>query len=254
MSEAVKVGVIGVGEVGAPMAHSLARRGFRVAVTRRSEAASTALAGEFENVSVHDNQSVVDNADVVILALRPHLAEEVIAPLTFRDGQRIVSVMAGVSLATLSALCAPARDISITIPMAFIRDGGCPLPVFPGPEPLATLFAAENPIIPVAREEAFAQHFAASTVLSAMFTVMIETAEWTGEMTGDAKGAEAYVTALCAGFLGDVPADGEGRLRNARGALAYEGTLHLSMVETLEARGVPEAVQEALNVLNKRLT
>jgi pyrroline-5-carboxylate reductase len=45
-----------------------------------------------------DNQAVADACDVVVVSIRPQQAREVLAPLKFRAGQTVLSVMAGSAL------------------------------------------------------------------------------------------------------------------------------------------------------------
>ncbi|MEM8598209.1 MAG: NAD(P)-binding domain-containing protein, partial [Pseudomonadota bacterium] len=154
------IGFIGTGHIAAPMARALARHGHRVWVSERNAETAAALAASHHGITVGPNQGVVDAADTVFLCLRPPLAAEVVAPLRFRADQRIVSVMAGVPMADLAAWCAPATDISITIPLGFLETGGCPLAVYPHGRTLEPLFGAVNPVIEVASEAALNAHFA----------------------------------------------------------------------------------------------
>jgi len=248
-----RVGFIGTGAIAAPMVRFLARRGHKITVSERSAALAADLAAEFENVTVTPNQSVVEAAEILFLCLRPHQWQDAVAGLRFRAGQQIVSVMAGVALDDLRAACAPAHRISVTIPLAFLETGGCPLPVYPADTPLTDLLGPENPVIPVPSEAALTTHFAASALLSAALGQMMAGAEWLGRRTGDPAGAETYVTALIAGFLRDVPQDGQGRLLEARSGLATEGTLNLMMVEGLEQAGMAPALASVLDRIAARM-
>lgn len=56
------------------------------------------------------NQAVVDACDTIVLSVRPQVAGEVIRPLRFRQGQRIISVIAAAQIrlcVTGSALTCP---------------------------------------------------------------------------------------------------------------------------------------------------
>ncbi len=109
------VGFLGTGHIAAPMARALATRRHSVIVSSRNESVSAALASEHDSISVADNQEVLDHSEVVILSLRAQVAQEVLPRLAFRSDQTLISVMAGVTLAELAELCAPASQISLTI-------------------------------------------------------------------------------------------------------------------------------------------
>src|SRR5918997_1806918 len=62
----------------------------------RNAARAAALSERFSSVGVGaDNQAVIDRSSVAILAVRPQDAEAVLEEVTFREGQRVISLMAG---------------------------------------------------------------------------------------------------------------------------------------------------------------
>ena len=58
-------------------------------------------------------QAMLDDADVVLLAVKPQVLAEVVAPLRFRPDQLVVSVVAGLSLSRVQGLCSPARVVRV---------------------------------------------------------------------------------------------------------------------------------------------
>lgn len=246
-------GFLGTGHIAAPMARALARGGHTVTVSRRNEAVSAALAGAGLGIKVAENQGVVDASEVVFLCLRPAVWQAAVAPLAFRPGHKIVSVMAGVAIAGIAAAVAPASAISATIPFGFIEQGGCPLPVAGDPGPLRALFGAANPILPQADEAALGQHFAASTLVAAVLGVMAGGADWLAGKTGDATAAEVYVAGLVGGFLAALGRDRAGELRDGMSALATQGTISRQMLEGLEAHGAFGALAETLDGISGRI-
>jgi pyrroline-5-carboxylate reductase len=248
-----RIGFIGTGHIAAPMIRTLARDGHDLLISQRSEVVSSALAAMFSNVTSADNQAVVDGADIVFLSVRPQQAHGVIDPLVFRAGQQIVSVMAGVSMEDLASLCTPASDICMTIPLGYLEAGGCPLAVFPGAEPLAGLFGAANPVIPVTSEAALNSHFAVCAMVPGLLAMLEAGSDWLARRTGDADAAERYTTELAAGFLAAME-KGAGRLGVEKNELATEGTLSLMMVEALENAGALDAMTGAMDAIERRLT
>lgn len=246
-----RVGVIGTGHIAAPIVRHLAAKGHDIAVTKRNEAVSAALAAE-PGVTVADPQAVIDGSDIVFLCLRPHHAGAVLDPLGFRAGQQIVSVMAGVPAADLARLCAPATDFVQTIPLGFLEQGGCPLAAFGNDRLLADLFAPENPVVKVPDEAALNAHFAICAMVPGLLDLMATASGWLGRRSG-ADGAEFYTTQLMAGFLHAMQKGGAGRLAAERDALATAGTLSLQMTEALRAGGAHEALTRALDAIERRL-
>ncbi len=247
-----RIGFIGSGHIAAPMVRFLASKGHEVLVSERGADVAADLAASV-GAKVMANQAVVDNSDIVFLCLRPAVWESIVKDLNFRAEQQVVSVMADVSVAALLDAIAPATDISITIPIGFLERGGCPLPAFPKAEPLASLFSPENPVIPLNEEVQIADHFAASALLSAALTVMKDGVDWLGEQTGNPNGADTYVAALVAGFMRDIPKDGQGRILEARSALASPNTLNRAVVDAMEAADTRLLIRNVLQDLSDKM-
>lgn len=247
-----RVGFIGTGHIAAPMVRFLASKGHEVLVSERGAEVAADLASSV-GAKVLPNQAVVDNSDIVILCLRPAVWEGITSTLSFRAEQQIISVMSGVTLADLATVVAPARDISITIPIGFLERGGCPLPAFPTAEPLASLFSPENPVIELGDESQIADHFAASALLSAALTIMKDGADWLGEQTGNPAGADTYVASLVAGFMRDIPKDGLGRILEARSGLASPNTLNRAVVDAMEDADTRETIRTIMQTLSVKM-
>lgn len=240
------VGFLGTGHIAAPMARALARRGHAVTVSERNAEVAADLAGAGLGIAVAPNEDVVKVSDTVVVCLRPTVWSSVVPSLSFRAGQEVVSVMAGVPIEALAEACAPATSLSITIPLGFVEHGGCPLPVLGDPAAVTALFGDENPIVPVADSAALTAHFAASTVISAVLTTMQAGIDWLAARTGEADAAEVYISNLLAGYLRELEKDGAGCLdRNLQG-LASPNSLNRRMLEAMHAADLPDAVSDAL--------
>lgn len=241
-----RIGFIGTGHIAAPMARTLARAGHQVTVSERNQQTSAALVASGLGIEVATNQEVLDRSDVVFLCLRPPIWKEIVKDLTWRAEQSVVSVMAGVAIADLRAVCDPVRNFSITIPYGFIETGGCPLPVAGDPTVLTRLFGAENPILPQKDEAALVDYFAASSLASGVLHMLDTSSAWLAKQTGDADAAEVYVSHLIAGLLRELPKDRAGGLTAERHALATPGTLNLQMFEGLQAYGAFDGLPDVL--------
>lgn len=247
-----RVGFIGTGHIAAPMVRFLASKGHEVTVSERGADVAAELAASV-GAKVADNQGVIDASDIVFLCLRPAVWEDIVQDLNFRADQQVISVMADVSVAALLDAIAPATDISVTIPIGFLERGGCPLPAFPKAEPLASLFSPENPVIPLTEEAQIADHFAASALLSGALTIMKDGADWLGTQTGNPAGADTYVASLIAGFMRDIPKDGQGRILEARAAMASPNTLNRAVVDAMEAADTKATITQILQKLSDRM-
>ncbi|WP_146584739.1 NAD(P)-binding domain-containing protein [Puniceibacterium confluentis] len=242
-----RIGFIGTGHIAAPMARALARDGHAVTVSERSADTAAALASAGLGIRVAANPQVVETSDIVFLCLRPAVWADVVPSLPWRAEHRVISVMAGVPLVALAAACAPATELSVTIPYGFIESGGCPLPVAGNPGALTALFGGRNPVLPQTDEAALIDHFAASTMTTAALSLLEQASQWLAGQTGDADQAEIYVANLVTGFLQNLSLDRSGRLSEARAELATPQTLNLQMVDGLTRSGTLDALPGILD-------
>jgi pyrroline-5-carboxylate reductase len=234
------------------MVRFLAARGHQITVSDRNAQVAASLNAS-HGVTVAANQDVIDTSDIVFLCVRPNVAADALAPLSFRSDHQVISVMAGISLADLREACAPATDITLTIPLGFLEQGGCPLPACPNDSVLAPLFAPENPVLPVSDEDAFNQHFAICAMVPGVLDLMVTGSDWLAHQTGDADGAALYTRHLLAGFLASLPDGSASVLPTERDALATDGTLSLQMTTALQDGRAHEALVTALNAIGDRL-
>ena len=223
----MRLGFLGTGEIAAAMLRGLRGQDHDILISPRNAGMAAALAAELPGVTIAANEDVVAGSDVVFLCLMAKVARELLPTLPFRADHTLISVMVDAPLATLRALCAPATDISITIPLPPIATGGCPLPVHPPSPVLEALFGASNPVLPLRDEVALQAHLGVSALCSPILDQIITAKDWLAAYTGDAARAEAYVAAMLRCYL---PARAQGgELSAALAALSTEGGLNATL-------------------------
>ena len=150
------IGVVGVGTISSAAVRGLCRSSnAQFVLSPRNAAKAQALEQEFETVRIAtDNQAVVDACDCVLLAVLPGQAQNVCEPLQFREGQLVISLMAGVPLADIERWCGPA-ECSLACPLpAIAENAGTTIVTPPEPRrcrrqhPTATAAAAAAPPLP----------------------------------------------------------------------------------------------------------
>lgn len=131
------IGLVGVGTIGSAVIRGLCSPGQgapskipRVVVSPRGAEKAAALKAELpDHVTIAgSNQEVVDSVDCVIVAVLVKQAEEVMKSLKFREGQKVLSIMAGVMPSKLQELAAATIDCASAIPLpAVAKRGGTSL-------------------------------------------------------------------------------------------------------------------------------
>lgn len=248
------VGFIGTGRITRRLVRGLDRAGHTVTVTRRSESVSSDLVAEDPAIDVVETaQEVVDRSDAVFVCVDKEVARGLLPEIAFSPGQAIISAMAGVSLDELRTAVAPASDVSVTIPMPLIEQGGCPLPVYPASEKLEVLYGKSNPVIPVTSEAALEPFWAVTGAMAGVIDELRTITAWLGEHIGDMDAAERYVTSLYGGQLASLATDRAGRLDSAVNDLSIEGGLNAAMHRHIGDSGHYEVLREGLDMLYGRV-
>ena len=252
MSETI--GFLGTGRIAEPMIRSLARRfpHCNIFVSERSRHIAEKVA-TLENVSIQPNQGVLDNSDTVFICLLAQIARDVLPNLSFSARHTVVSVMADITNDEVSKLVDPATGPCVTIPLPFIEQGGCPLPVYPKSEKLEALFGDHNDVITVPSEDAMAPHFAATAILSTTMKQLDVVAQWLSNQSDDPQNAERYVANLVSGYLSAMPKDGQQRFKEAMEDLSTEGGLNNQLRKQVTESGYYDTLDTGLDALLARL-
>lgn len=113
MSKLVRTGILGTGHLAGFLVQGCRRLGapYSFTVSPRGASKAASLAARYGVEVGTSNQDVVDRSDLVIACVRPKDATEVLGPLRFREGQTVLSLMAGVTFAQMAALAAPAAPV-----------------------------------------------------------------------------------------------------------------------------------------------
>ena len=99
------IGFIGVGKMATAIINGLNTSSHRIIISGSSLARSRQIAEELEVEAAASHQELLDNADLVILGIKPQMFDKVLADLNFH--QPIISMAAGVTLERLASLTSP---------------------------------------------------------------------------------------------------------------------------------------------------
>jgi pyrroline-5-carboxylate reductase len=249
-------GVLGVGAIGAAIVTGLCEGVDdppEVLLSPRNAEIAAGLAQRFATVEVAAaNQAVVDGAEVVIVSVRPQVAETVLAELRFPADRIIISAMAGVSVETLRQLVAPATDIARVIPLPSVarRDGITP--IHPPNAPASALFDRLGKTVELSDVQAFEAFSASTATIAAHFAYLNAVAGWLESSGVPAAAATGYVASMFAG-LAEPTRSGE-RFEQLARDHATAGGINEQFRHELEQAGLFDAVSRGLDRILARLT
>jgi pyrroline-5-carboxylate reductase len=251
----IAYGVLGVGAIGAAIVTGLCddvEAAPVVLLSPRNPEIAAGLARRFASVEVAaGNQAVVDGAQVVIVCLRPHVAQTVLAELRFPADRVVISAMAGVSLEAVGRLVAPARDVARVIPLPAVARREGLTPVHPPNAAAVALFDRLGEAVELADGRAFEALSASTATIAAHFAYLNTIAAWLESQEIPAPAATRYVAAMFAG-LAAVTRSGQGFEQLARDH-ATAGGINEQFLNELEQGGTFEHVRLGLQRILERL-
>lgn len=182
----------------------------QILLSPRNAEVAAELAARFGNVTVcGSNEAVVEGADAVVLAVRPQDAEVALAGLPFRADQPIISAIAGVSVADLVTLVAPATQISRSIPLPELARRSGIVAMYPSEATAEAFFGRMGTVAVTPSEAALDAHSAVTSLIAGYLDYLSAVSEWFAEQGVPPLDARRYVVATfkeaTAGLDGAVP-------------------------------------------------
>jgi pyrroline-5-carboxylate reductase len=248
-------GIIGVGAIATAIVDGLCAEGDvpAICLSPRNATRAAALAERHSSVRIcADNQAVLAQASIVLLCVRPQDAAQVLGGLAFRADQTIISVMAGLSIAQLAPMVAPATDICRTIPLIAVAVRKGITPVYPQNPTAKAIFDRLGGALELADEASFDALSAASGTVAAYFSYLGAISDWVAAQGIPAAAADRYVASIFAG-LGDSLNSGE-RLSHLARDHATPGGINEMFNAHLRESGLIDDVTTGLDRVLDRLS
>jgi pyrroline-5-carboxylate reductase len=250
-----RLGFIGTGSITAAMVRGLKGSPLsdrQILLSPRNADLAAELAAGFPGVTVAaDNQSVIDGSDMVILAVRPQIAEGVLRPLRFRDGQQVVSLIAGESVAVIRDWTG-AVQVTRAIPLPFVERQADATPVHPPTPEVMALFDALGQALAVPDAVAFDLYGAIGAEMALYFGIVETAVGWAVAQGLPEADARAFLGSLF-GNLGDVLRHDSRPLDTLRLAHSTAGGLNEQVFREFAANGGTQALTEALSSVLRRI-
>jgi len=250
----MKIGVIGCGLISSALVRAIAADDHVITVSERNRTHSAKLASHYESVAVADNQTVLDNCDVIILGLLADVAPDVLAPLDFRTNHRIISLMAGLLPPQVAKMTAPAAEITLAIPFPFVGQKDAPILVYPQSDTVKALFGTRNRLFVLENGAQFNAYMSAQAVLSPLLKMLEQTSNWMAQQGVDATDADGFLLSLIAGSLNARPPAEKQPFTTMLQELNTKGGLNAQLREHLLDAGLNEMLVEGLDQLSDRLS
>jgi pyrroline-5-carboxylate reductase len=254
----MQLGFIGTGEITSSIVTGLKSSSVpagSIWLSPRNSSVANELAHRFSGISIAScNQEVLDHSDTVVIAVRPTLARDVLAELRFRRDHRVISVVAALSLQSLSALVAPAVLIARAVPLPSAAKRLSPTAMYPRDPVSFELFSAVGTVFPMEREDELDAFSAASATIASYYAFNQAIASWLEQQGVPAPQARDYISRLFFGVTTGAVESSERSFQSLAATHATAGGLNEQVLKHLVERGFLAAVKEALDEVLHRIS
>jgi pyrroline-5-carboxylate reductase len=261
----MQLAFLGGGNMGRALIGGLLRRGTRpeqISVGESVEAARSSLARDLGITATADNVAAVENAELIVLAVKPQDAATVLAslqPLLSRNKPIVLSVAAGIRTSALESWCGPEIPVVRAMPNrpALVGAGvtGLYAPSHVGPTHRAAaerVMLAVGEVVWVPTEDAIDVVTALSGSGPAYFFLLAELmAEAAAQLGLEPQAARrlALATLHGAGLLANAS---DGDLARLRAEVTSKGGTTEAAVQSLEAADLRRIITHALEAATRR--
>lgn len=253
----MKLGFVGTGALTAAIVtglKSVADNSVSVLLSPRNEEIAANLALRFDDVQVaSDNQAVLDGSDMVMLAVRPQVAHEVIPSLQFRADHHVVSLIATLSLEEIATLVAPARKLTKALPMPMIalRQGATIL--CPPDKDIAAFFGSLGKAIEVESASEFDALSVVTATYASFFKYLDTVHAWLKDQGVDEIKGRDYIATLFKALANAPDASPTSGFMHLSQEYATRGGINEQILRELTNAGLFDTFTQSLSGVHKRI-
>lgn len=173
------LGILGVGHLAsyvvAGLRHANDKR--KIMLSPRNKKYSQKLKSDYYCDIATNNQDVINNSDIILIAVRPEHLERLINEVDFKSNQLVISCITGVSLEKLHSLI-PNANIVKTLPLSSVEIGEGVVPLFPKNSIAQNLLKPIGKLITFENEDNYELASTAAVLNGVVFGFMDELSQW----------------------------------------------------------------------------
>lgn len=253
----MRLGFIGTGEITVAMVTGFCTaepRPDSIRVSPRNAEKAAKLAAAFPEVEVaDDNQDVVDQSDWLIIAVLPQTAREILEPLRFAEGQRVISVVPKLPRDELAEIVAPAQALGQVLPLPPAARRLGPVGICPPHAEVSALFGRIGAVVEIADPAQFNAFWSVTALMAPFYGLLDRTAGWLSDQGVPADAGGRYVGAMFHA-LAEIAKDTDpGALRSLVANSQTPGGLNEQCYGQLSEAGWYDEVERGLDGILARL-
>ena len=246
----MKLGFIGTGAITKAIVEGVLRSDLPVTeihLTPRSAAIAEQLAALSPLVRIAaGNQQVVDASDIVFLAIRPQIAEEVVRELDFRANHHVVSLVAAVTRDILFDWIGTPTRLTQAVPLPFVADHEGVTAVYPPDADVSALFNALGSAVEASTQAEYEMLGVASALMGTFFGIQEIGARWLEQKGMPYAQAKSYLAPLFESLAKTAAKPGSPAFETLRTEFSTKGGLNEQVFVDFDRHGGTKALTEAM--------
>jgi pyrroline-5-carboxylate reductase len=250
------IGFVGTGAIAEAMVRGLLSApavASKVVVSPRNVEVASRLATEFPAVHVaEDNQTVVDLSDILVLSVRPQIAEEVIRALRFRGRQPVISVIATMDRRRLFEWIDVGVILTQAIPLPFVANREGVTAIFPPDKETSALFASLGTAVECETKEEYDLLAVASALMETYLGVLENAVAWMEQQGMTGEKARAYLAPLFLSLAQAAVRNPHITLDVLKRGFSTPGGLNEQAFQDFSRLGGGDALRQAMNGILRR--
>lgn len=251
---AESLGILGVGHLASYMVAALRRAGDkrRIVLSPRNQERAKALKSSYSCDIAADNQAVVDECKVILLAVRPDHLKDLASEIVPTSDHLLISCIAGVSMERLQALMQNTTIVR-TLPLASAEVGEGVVPLFPQNSTAQEILKLTGKLMVFDSEADYELAVTAAVINGVIFGFMAELSEWFQSKGLTGEQSRTLVTHTLRGATGLADGMPDQSLKEINMSIAGPGTFTRKAQEIIVAGGGFDSWLKACEDIERQL-
>ena len=252
----MQIGFIGVGKIASAIIKGICNSDLKVqqiTLSPRNEIRSKQLSSKYNNVYVaENNQAVIDQSEMIFVALRPGDFDNILSQLSFKENQTIISLNPFSELENVKRLVSPATSVTRAIPLPPVVNHQCPIPIYPDNNIAKILLNHIGQVSVVNNETDLHTLWTVTGMISPFYDLMDQLSEWAIDKGVNERIAKTYVADFLNSLSAAAIADKEKNYKEMAQHAATPGGMNEHAGKLAKERDSFSALIEAANDILKR--
>ena len=203
----MKIGFIGTGKITSSIIYGIFKsklKNLKISVSPRNRSIANKLSKKFRSVEIRkDNQEVIDQSDIIFLAVTPNVGLKILDKLRFTSSKKIISFISTINLANLKKLTKN-KNITRAIPLPPIEIKKGPIVVCPPNKTAKNFFNHLGIVIEVRSEKICSKFWSTSSLMAPFYELLKTSTDWLVRKGVEKSKATNYITELFLGLSQDA--------------------------------------------------